>query len=417
MIRRVISCFFLFEERKVAVFHRQSSMPTFPDHWATISGSIESNETPSEAAHRELEEETNLMQVLSDMNESISNLSFGQGLYVDVPYAGQRTEHERTFGQIKLCDYVDHSDLSSRFQHGDIIRVYPFVLEVPCQVYQSLQLRGGEHDEMKWITLEELESLSPTVPALVTAFHHATTGKYIPNTPVNVREWASDCINGAATLAKRALQVVRDGGSPATMKMMRPSMVPIINVLEKVELIEKEQSILLAELETSLERETERAVELAVSRITAQVEHRKGDSFAIGVFSRSSTLSAILKRIEEMHSHVQIVCSQSTPGDEGVLMAEDLRRAKCITDSQMLESVKNGDVHLVLVGCDCVTSGYVVNKIGTFDLAKATQGSCPIYCCSDRWKIWDDIFPPPLESVFEQIPRSFFDDMLLPSSL
>lgn len=419
MIRRVISCFFLFEERNVAVFHRKSGMPTFPDHWATISGSIEADETPSEAARRELGEETNLIHVLSDMNGSISNLFFRQGLYVDVPYADRTESFARISQQIPInsSDSVYYSVNSSRFQHGDIIRVYPFVLEVPLQVFQSLDLRGSEHDEMKWITIEELESLTPTVPALATAFHHATNGKYIESIPSNVREWASDRSNGAATLAKRALRVVRDGGSPAIMKMMRPSMVPITNILQELESSEQEKSTLLAELQASLEREADRAIELAVSRITAQIAHHNKNSFVIGVFSRSSTLLAILKRIEELHSHIQIVCSQSTPGDEGFLMAKDLSRATCVTDANMLQRIKNGEIHLILVGCDCVKSEYVINKIGTSDLAKAAQGCCPIYCCSDRWKIWEDVFPPPLEPIFEQIPRSFFDEILLPPSL
>lgn len=415
MIRRVISCFFLFEEGKVAVFHRQSAMPTFPAHWATISGSLEPNETPLEASRRELEEETNLVEVLSKTNESIFTLSFRQGLYVDVPYNGRRRVDHASNNRPR--DSGEHSPGSARFQSGDIIRVYPFVLDVPVQVYRSLELRGNEHDEMKWITLDELESLSPTVPALATAFHHATNGKYIKGTPMNVREWANDQINGAATLAKRALQIVQEGGSPTIMKMMRPSMVPITSVLQRLESSEQEKATLLAEVEASLKTEAERAVEFAVSRITLGVQQHDGGSFFIGVFSRSSTLWTILKRIEEMHSHVEIVCSQSIPGDEGLLMAEDLRRATCVTDSEMVQRVKNGEIHLLLVGCDCVTDDYVVNKIGTSNLAEAAHGSCPIYCCSDRWKIWDDAFPPPLEPIFEQVPTSFFDEILLPPFL
>lgn len=91
MIRRVVSSFLLFEENKVAIFHRQVTMPTFPGHWAAISGSLEINETPLEAAQRELDEETNLKDILSQINLSISMLSFTEGLYVDVPY----TKHQK----------------------------------------------------------------------------------------------------------------------------------------------------------------------------------------------------------------------------------------------------------------------------------------------------------------------------------
>lgn len=421
MIRRVVSCFLLFEENKVAVFHRQATMPTFPGHWAAISGSLENSETPLEAAQRELEEETNLKEVLSTINQSISMLPFGRGLYVDVPYTGRQKQDDAKHSQQPLFDTSDSGNqpIAQRdlFQPGNIIRVYPFVFEVPLQVYKSLELRDNEHDEMKWITLDGLETLSPTVPALTTAFHHATCGKYVKEMPVNVKEWANDRVNGAATLAKQVLRIVRDGGSPTNMKMLRPSMVAITNVLQKLESDQERPALLHEIIQTSLEREANRAVELAVIRISEKIQDHKGPSFVIGVFSRSSTLLSILKRIEESHSHVQFVCSQSTPGDEGILMAKDLGRATCVTDTEMLQRVKNGDIHLVLVGCDCVMDKSVVNKIGTSDLAKAADGSCPIFCCSDRWKIWEDEFPPPLEFIFEQIPRSYFDEILLPPPL
>eukprot|EP00956_Cyclotella_meneghiniana_P008284 scaffold11039_cov21-Cyclotella_meneghiniana.AAC.2 len=68
-IKRVVSVFILRpNENKsnhikwdVAVFRRCCTMPTFPNHWAGISGSIEdTDDSPLEAAMRELEEETNL---------------------------------------------------------------------------------------------------------------------------------------------------------------------------------------------------------------------------------------------------------------------------------------------------------------------------------------------------------------------
>ncbi len=393
-------------------------MPTFPNHWAVISGSLEPNETPLETAHRELEEETNLFIILSDTNKQISMLPFRQGLYVDVPYTRRHKDSNTGSSRPISTEPLqsdDHSITSARIQSGDIIRVYPFVVEVPASVYQSLELRGTEHDEMKWITLDELETLVPTVPALAIAFHHATNGKYVQNVPENVKVWANDRINGAATLAKRALQAVKDGGSPSMMKMMRPSMVPITNVLQRLEeSSDHKLSAMLTEIQTSLDREANRAVELAVRRISEQVQQYNGESFVIGVFSRSSTLLATLKRVQELHHCVEVVCSQSTPGDEGVLMAKDLERSRCVSDSEMLEIVKNGNIQLVLVGCDCITSEYVVNKIGTSDLVEAAQRKCSAYCCSDRWKIWEDVFPPPLEPIFEQIPISLFDEIFLP---
>lgn len=120
---------------------------------------------------------------------------------------------------------------------------------------------------MNWITTSELEtSLSPTVPALVTAFHHATNGKYLKAVDANMREWADDRVSGAATLAKQALQIVRGGGSPTTMKMLRPRMVAITNVLQRLD-AEQEKSSIFHYIQLSLDREAGRAVQLAVTRI------------------------------------------------------------------------------------------------------------------------------------------------------
>ena len=35
---------------QVALFHRCATMPTFPNHWAAVSGTIEEGETPYQAA-------------------------------------------------------------------------------------------------------------------------------------------------------------------------------------------------------------------------------------------------------------------------------------------------------------------------------------------------------------------------------
>jgi 8-oxo-dGTP pyrophosphatase MutT (NUDIX family) len=206
-IHRVVTCFILTQQQqqlRIAIFHRCDTMPTFPSFWAGVSGTIEANESPYHAAQRELQEETNLTQIVEEEQG---------GLYVNVPYVSKRTNQER------------------------IIRVYPFVVHVPEDVI--LKLRGTEHDRFQFVSIRQLESMqSECVPGLVQAFHHATYGNYDASISERVREWASDKENGASVMTQNALKLIETEENPKTVArqiaMLRPSMVPIVNVMREI---------------------------------------------------------------------------------------------------------------------------------------------------------------------------------------
>jgi 8-oxo-dGTP pyrophosphatase MutT (NUDIX family) len=170
-IKRVVSVFILRPKDEnpsnidVAVFRRCPTMPTFANHWAGISGSIEEDDdSPLDAAVRELQEETNVGDVLKNYFANEHNNESEQlrscmkaGLHLDVP----KRDAQAAFG-------------------GRIIRVYPFALRLPeSSIWSKIEMRGTEHDEMKFIPIDEFLDLSPVVPGLQTAFHHATTGAYL----------------------------------------------------------------------------------------------------------------------------------------------------------------------------------------------------------------------------------------------
>jgi 8-oxo-dGTP pyrophosphatase MutT (NUDIX family)/translation initiation factor 2B subunit (eIF-2B alpha/beta/delta family) len=385
-IKRVVSCFILSgnptrEELKVAVFHRVDTMPTFPSHWAACSGSIEPGETPWQTARRELLEETNLQQ------EPLCQY----GLYVDVPFRKPKDNDE------------------------PIIRVYPLTVQLP--LHFKLELRGTEHDFFKFISIEDLEQLQPAVPSLALAFHHATNGQYLPSLQAEVDEWASDHVSGAATMARKAVElVVTHHADPKQIKMFRPGMVAITNAMNSLETMSP------ASVLESLEWKAERAIQYAVQAIQPLlVGKSKEDPFMIATFSRSSTLLAVLKRLLQVQKDsgecINIVCAKSTPGDEGELMAQDLN-VPCIEDTVMLERIRSGNIDLLLTGSDCTMADAVVNKIGTTEMARAAAESpkTNVFCCTDQWKNWDDIFPPPLEEIFERVPIELFDRILMPPS-
>lgn len=171
-IKRVVSVFILRpknDEPKgvhVAVFRRCETMPTFANHWAGISGSIEETDgSPLEAALRELQEETNICDVLRD----------GWGI-------SQLKSH------IKSGLHLDVSKNTKGAFGGRIIRVYPFSLMLPANengavaneaIWPNIEMRGTEHDMMKFISIKEFLELTPCVPGLQQSFHHATAGSYL----------------------------------------------------------------------------------------------------------------------------------------------------------------------------------------------------------------------------------------------
>jgi len=427
---------------EVAVFRRQSTMPTFPSHWAPCSGSIETSsgidECPWDAANRELHEETNLD---ADVRPEKHH-----GLYVDVDVSRSGSTDDDAPKKKK------------------IIRVYPFVVRLSVEQAEKLELQGTEHDTFQFVTPTELDELQPSVPALSEAFHHATFGKYysiasgLDKTGVDddasssaiqqIRDWANDYESGAATMTRKAMQLLqrlvesekddkprRDRMTKeyaSLMIVMRPSMVAITNALRKV--IESEGAIVPQHVIEELDDQARQVVKLAVDTILAIAKERLSQqperTLRIATFSRSSTLIAILQTFQkELHllsSSMEIVCSKSTPGDEGLFMAEDLR-ATCVDDDEMIRTVDRYDI--VLVGADCVLPDVVVNKIGTKALVEAVADlksnssnrssdyNVPVcLCCADRFKLWDDMYPPPLEDVFELVPKGLFDSVLIPSA-
>jgi translation initiation factor 2B subunit (eIF-2B alpha/beta/delta family)/8-oxo-dGTP pyrophosphatase MutT (NUDIX family) len=386
-IKRVVSCFILSgnstrETLKIAVFHRCDTMPTFPSHWAACSGSIEEGETPFQTASRELHEETNLLSAIPNKQ---------QGIYVDVHVPFRQTEDRET-----------------------IIRVYPCTVQLPPGL--QLELRGTEHDYFKFISVQELEELNPAVPSLARAFHHATCGKFLDRTVVSekVLQWANDHTSGAADMARNALALVKDhDADPTIIRMFRPSMVAITNSMNQVIGGESVDNVL-----ASLDAEATRAAEYAVNELQPLLQDKsKENPLIICTFSRSSTLVKILQNLLlNDYDKIQVICSKSTPGDEGILMAKELGGVECIDDDDLLNLVRQDKIDVVLVGSDCVTEESVVNKVGTKRLAEAakTSSRAKVFCCTDRFKQWNDIFPPPLEDIFEEIPIDLFDKMLLP---
>ena len=421
-IKRVVSVFILKSDPQnkipqLAVFHRCETMPSFNSHWATCSGSIEPNESPLQSAQRELSEETNLFE-----SANVKVTSPG-GLHVDV-------------------------DLSEEKK----IRVYPFTAHIPSDT--TLELRGTEHDAFKWIPISEIAKLDPAVPKLYEAFHHATHGQYLnihqqDNLELHpeIEEWATDRINGAAFLARQAVDLAQKYPKSARwIGAMRPTMVPIVNAMQHF--VEKYESgepcsptAIGDEIFCGMQKEFERSVQLGVNtllQLASQHDYNpnaigRSPPFTIATISRSFTLKTIITQFLQQRPNsipVKVLCAKSVPGEEGVLMATDIATSgiypgvvscSCVEDEDLFNqiSISNSDfntINAIVVGSDCIIPNkFVVNKVGTNKLEEcAREGQVPIFCCADRWKVWDEEFPPPLEEIFELVPYESFTEVLIP---
>lgn len=429
-------------------------MPICPGHWAGVSGSLECNDVnPLEAALREVRKKTNLGELFEEYfggeNEDGFNLSscMKQGLHLDM------TTTKCVFG-------------------GGIIQMYPFALTLPAQHGPTLQeletqepfgegsqvkidpwsaaieMRGTDHDQMHFFSVDEfLKTDELCVPGLKLAFHHATSGSYL-ELPGEIRTWEQDRVSGAGHLARQAVMLayhhadaavseskVDAGDIPSialSIAMLRPSMVPIVNLLNEFDRrvqIGEERSKVRDDLLKSLTEDCQRCVGLGTKVVLEYKKQWHSDlsssdlteEFVVGTFSRSRIMKSIIGRLlettKEKYEKVKVVCSQSTPGNEGELMAADMPDATWLSDVAFEQHVRERNINLVLVGADCIQSDGtgVVNKLGTAALARVCkQSDVPILCCADRWKLWDDHYPPGLEEIFEVIPRDLLHEVLVP---
>lgn len=245
-------------------------------------------------------------------------------------------------------------------------------------------------------------------------------------------------------MARRAIDLVNVNASSLSthselntmaksIAMLRPSMVPIVNVMNEFDkrIVESSESgigTVKKDLLRALDLEAEKCINLAVETIVKDYKSwcstASSNQFVVGTFSRSSTLRSILEQVLQLlqntfaNTSIRVVCSQSTPGDEGQLMANDISGATCLSDIFFHQHIREGEINMVIIGADCILSNDVgiVNKIGTKQLAQVCNLShVKIKCFADRWKHWDDIYPPPLEEIFEVIPRELLDDVVVSS--
>ena len=405
-LNTISTCFIISNpSNRIAIFHRcDNYVATIGEGqewekisgWDGISGSNE-RQNPQQNALQILEQETNIFD---------RSVIVEEGLRLDVP-----------------CNHDEFHE-----------QIHPFAVRVSDEDMDCLALKQErKYDAMQLVAVQDFvqSSSSDIVPGLIQAFHHATYGKFDATISKEVRNWAADKENGASIMARNAIQLVNQCrtiekrvATAQQIAMLRPSMVPIVNLMNQIK-----EDVSSPDLLESLDQEIHKCVTLAqeaIRELMVQKQQQQqiqttdvAKAFTIATISRSGTLAKILKPlIDNNNNNVRVVCSQSTPGNEGELMARDLN-VDWIPDDDMqklLRQTKNVD--LLLVGADCVLplQESFTNKIGTKHLCEiAKSNEIPVYCCADIWKLWIEKHPPPIEQdLFEIVPLDLITKLLVP---
>lgn len=146
--------------------------------------------------------------------------------------------------------------------------------------------------------------------------------------------------------------------------MLWPSMVSIVNGINHI--LESGKDSITTE---SFLEDIDHRVELERNYIEA-LQTKKGTPLRIATFSCSGTLMKIL---QPFSASCEILYSQSTPGDEGKLMAKDLH-TRWVPGVEIQELLtQNGVVDILLVRSDCIMPTQTIHKVGTRKLCEIAR--------------------------------------------
>jgi translation initiation factor 2B subunit (eIF-2B alpha/beta/delta family) len=123
-----------------------------------------------------------------------------------------------------------------------------------------------------------------------------------------------------------------------------------------------------------------------------------------------SNSGSVLRALEHRKNRVELVYqTQSSPGDEGKESAKALKNSgfevKLIADSRAGAAIKDGAIPVL--GADCVTENYFVNKVGTAEIVNLAlaAGITPIVVVGSEKTCSEEVYGNrPLSSLFERIP-------------
>lgn len=177
-----------------------------------------------------------------------------------------------------------------------------------------------------------------------------------------------------------------------TLAIARPSMVPLGNAIRRCrQLVQAPagDSDLHTRLLAAL-AQVQGQLQGATATIARMAAEQVPERAVILTHSRSSQVMALFRLLAEHGRRFSVICTQSSPGNEGFVLARELDalgvEVTVITDAQMGLFIARAD--LALCGCDTwLADRHFVNKSGTLLLALAAreQGK-PLWVLADSFK-------------------------------
>ncbi len=213
-----------------------------------------------------------------------------------------------------------------------------------------------------------------------------------------------DTTSGSAALAVRLLQALSlqlkadQTLSPATLDRLvselssvRPSMVVLANILCRWQhsLTDCPPPELYSQALNSLRR-LENRLQNVGTRLQTHARQLVHPGMTLMLHSRSSAVSQLLIALTTDRVPFNVILTQSLPGGEGTLLAEELKATglscQLIHDAQMMLFMEQVD--LCLSGCDAwLADGYFINKCGTaLQALAARQHKVPFWVMADSFK-------------------------------
>jgi len=149
------------------------------------------------------------------------------------------------------------------------------------------------------------------------------------------------------------------------------------------------------------------------------LEHINLERKGVLLHSNSKTICTLFEEIAKQKLSVKAFQTESLPGGEGVKQAqliEDLGfQVTVIKDEEVSEQL--GKLDILILGADRIEPDVVVNKIGSFMLARIFEAQMkPVYVLADSRKMVESGRPVTGE-LFERIPRKWLTGIITEKSI
>ncbi|MFW5965359.1 MAG: NUDIX domain-containing protein [Halodesulfurarchaeum sp.] len=343
--RRVVTVF-LSNAGSVLLARRSEAVSSYPGRWAAVAGHIE--DEPETAAIREIREETGLRA------EAVSLIARGEAFTV-----------------------TDEA-LQVTWE------VHPFRFAAATREVEP----NWETTEFEWVRPTAIRDRE-TVPQLWTSWERVRP---------TLRSVRSDGESGAATISRRALEVLRD--EAALLGESGAEWTAVADLAESLREARESMAVLQVRIDRAMATAFDRTPAAVSEAAQETIEHsvaadqeaatvaaERLDGAGVFTLSRSSTVDRALEQADPETVAVAI----SRPGGEGQAVANHLaERGLAVTiveDSAIPVAVASAEV--VLLGADTILStGDVINKTGSAAGAlAAARRDVPVLVASATAKV------------------------------